>query len=118
MLQKLLFGKLATCSKRSAEIAFISENIGQKLLYNVASDEQIKHIPVAKGSAFPQEAKSSLAVSLLLPIHQVTLKESLVTFINKQTFTNCVHGYDRACNVHANDVRRTRKFMHAFYCSL
>ena len=36
--------------------------------------------------------------------------------INKEfffkAFTNCVHGYDRARNVHANSVTCERKFVH------
>ena len=28
-----------------------------------------------------------------------------------QVFTNCVHGYDRAPNVHASSVARARKFV-------
>ena len=27
-------------------------------------------------------------------------------------FANCMHGYDRSRNVHANGVTRTRKFVH------
>ena len=29
-----------------------------------------------------------------------------------QTFTNCVHGYDCARNVHTDSVTRTQKFVH------
>ena len=36
--------------------------------------------------------------------HVNTIPES-----HQQAFTNCVHGYDRAPNVHANGVTRTRK---------
>ena len=46
----------------------------------------------------------------------------LVLFISgiyhKQAFTNGVHGYDRARNVHANDITRTRKFVHVIDSSV
>ena len=46
----------------------------------------------------------------------------LVLFISviyhKQAFTNCVHGYDRARNVHANGITRTRKFVHVIDSSV
>ena len=35
-----------------------------------------------------------------------------------QAFTNCVHGYDRQRNVHANGVTRARKFVHGFDSSI
>ena len=35
-----------------------------------------------------------------------------------QTFTNCVHGYDCARKVHANDVARTQKFVHVIGSSV
>ena len=31
----------------------------------------------------------------------------------KQAFTNCVHGYDHACNLHVSGIARTRKFMYS-----
>ena len=34
--------------------------------------------------------------------------------IFSQTFTNCMDGYDRARNVHANSVTRARKFVDGF----
>ena len=30
----------------------------------------------------------------------------------EQAFTNCVHGYDRADNVHTNGITCARKFVH------
>ena len=35
-----------------------------------------------------------------------------------QTLTNCVHGYDLECNVHASDVMRTRKSVHGIDSSM
>ena len=29
-----------------------------------------------------------------------------------QAFTNCLHGYDRACNLHASGITHTRTFVH------
>ena len=36
----------------------------------------------------------------------------------KQTFTNCVQGYDRVGNVHVNGVAHTRKFVHGIDSSV
>lgn len=47
MLQTL-FGKHAPSSKKSAKTAHAVEKIGQILLYNVATDPQVKHKPVVK----------------------------------------------------------------------
>ena len=38
--------------------------------------------------------------------------ETIYTNMLQQAFTNCVHGYDRARNVHANNVTHTQKFVH------
>ena len=38
--------------------------------------------------------------------------------ITRQAFINCMHGYDRICNVHGKSVTRTRKFMHGINSSV
>ena len=40
------------------------------------------------------------------------------TQCNNQVFTNCMHGFDRARNVHASDVMRTQKFVHGIDSSV
>ena len=35
-----------------------------------------------------------------------------------QSFTNCVHGYDHECNVHASNLTRTQKSMHGIDSSM
>ena len=41
----------------------------------------------------------------------------LLNLDNKQqAFTNCVHGYNHARNVHANSITRARKFVQVLIC--
>ena len=40
------------------------------------------------------------------------------TQCNNQVFTNCMHGFDIARNVHASDVVRTQQFVHGIDSSV
>ena len=64
------------------------------------------------GSTEAERAASG--VGKLKTPFRLTMKEDRESDLNflQQVFTNCVHGYDRARNVHTNGVTRTLKFVH------
>ena len=58
-----------------------------------------------------------------LPIHLQKNKSLSVqvkdkSSISSKAFTNCVHDYDRAHNMHTKDASHTKKFVHGVCSSL
>ena len=82
-LKMLLFGKHATNSKRAAEISSVVDCLGQLLLYNVATDRQVRHKPKTEDATFRHPVDVPLPIALPLSIHQLVRSESLVTLTSK-----------------------------------
>ena len=82
-LKMLLFGENAGTSERLSQIESTVDSVGQLLLFNTATNRQVKYKPKAENSVFRHSADVTLTIGLLLSIHQLERNESLVTFISK-----------------------------------
>ena len=78
-----MFGKNASTSKRASEIESVVESIGLLLLFNTASDRQVRYKPKIEDARFRHKAELPLTIALPLTIHQLERNESLVTFVSK-----------------------------------
>ena len=51
-------------------------------------------------------------VPIFLKIVVEIYQDQFFFFFAHQAFTNCVHGYNHACSVHADSITHAQAFMH------
>ena len=78
----LLFGKHASTSTRSSQIASVGNSLGQLLLFNVTTDRQVTHKAKAEDVPFRRNVDVPLPIALPLSIHQLCRSENLVALTN------------------------------------